>query len=273
MPDSQLSVASESDSVQLTADGVLRIAVATEKAGNSLDRDCFNRGTEALLKVARGEIKAGAVLLLGTGANFCAGGNVRSFAAAPDRPVFLSGLAGDFHEFVKALIGANLPVVGAIQGWAAGAGMSLVTHCDVAIGGTATKLRPAYVGIGLTPDGGLTWSLPRVVGTARARDIILTNRILGATEALEIGLLSRVVEDEQVLATAQAAAADLVAGPWRTLAATRALLSDSPTATLAEQLDAEARSISALSGVPEGIEGVDAFIEKRSPDYSSLNGN
>ncbi|PYE15540.1 2-(1,2-epoxy-1,2-dihydrophenyl)acetyl-CoA isomerase [Williamsia limnetica] len=272
MSDSQLSVASESDSVQLTADGVLRIAVATEKAGNSLDRDCFNRGTEALLKVARGEIKAGAVLLLGTGANFCAGGNVRSFAAAPDRPVFLSGLAGDFHEFVKALVGANLPVVGAIQGWAAGAGMSLVTHCDVAIGGNATKLRPAYVGIGLTPDGGLTWSLPRVVGTARARDIILTNRILGAAEALEIGLLSRVVDDEQVLATAEAAAADLVTGPWRTLAATRALLSDSPAATLAEQLDAEARSISALSGVPEGIEGVDAFLAKRSPDYSSLNG-
>lgn len=273
MPDSRLSVASESDSVQLTEIGVLRIAVATEKAGNSLDRDCFNRGTEALLQVARGELKAGAVLLHGTGANFCAGGNVRSFASAPDRPVFLSGLAGDFHEFVKALVGANLPVIGAIQGWAAGAGMSLVTHCDVAVGGTATKMRPAYIGIGLTPDGGLTWSLPRVVGTARARDIILTNRVLDAAEALDIGLLSQVVDDDQVLATAESAAAAIVSGPWRSIAATRALLSESPTATLADQLDAEAKSIAALSGLPEGIEGVDAFIGKRTPDYSTLNGS
>lgn len=273
MPDSRQSVASDSDSVELTANGVLRIAVATEKAGNSLDRDCFNRGTEALLQVARGELKAGAILLHGTGANFCAGGNVRSFAAAPDRPEFLAGLAGDFHKFVKALVAANLPVIGAIHGWAAGAGMSLVTHCDVAVGGTATKLRPAYLGIGLTPDGGLTWSLPRVVGTARARDIILTNRVLSAAEALQIGLLSQLVDDDQVLAAAEAAASTIVSGPWRTLAATRALLSDSPTATLPEQLDAEAKSIAALSGLPEGIEGVDAFIGKRTPDYSSLNGN
>ncbi|MDV7136100.1 enoyl-CoA hydratase/isomerase family protein [Williamsia muralis] len=272
MTDTRPESAVESDSVQLSDDGVLRIAVASDKAGNSLDRGYFNRGTEVLLQVARGEIKAGAILLIGTGANFCAGGNVRDFAAADDRPDFLGGLAGDFHHFIRALVGADLPIVAAVHGWAAGAGMSLVTHSDVAIGGTSTKMRPAYIGIGLSPDGGLTWSLPRVVGAARARDIILTNRIVDAAGALELGLLSRIVEDDEVLATAEAAASAIAAGPWRALSATRELLTNSPTSTLSDQLDAEAASISALSGQPDGVEGVDAFVGKRKPDFSSVNG-
>jgi 2-(1,2-epoxy-1,2-dihydrophenyl)acetyl-CoA isomerase len=263
---------SESDSVQLSEDGVLRIAVASDRAGNSLDRGYFNRGTAVLSQLARGEIQAGAILLVGTGANFCAGGNVRDFAAADDRPAFLAGLAGDFHEFVRALVGSGIPIVAAVHGWAAGAGMSLVTHSDVAIGGESTKMRPAYAGIGLSPDGGLTWSLPRVIGAARARDIILTNRVLDANEALEAGLLSRIVEDDQVLTTAEGVASTIAAGPWRALSATRALLTDSPTSTLSDQLDAEAASISALSGQPDGIEGVDAFVGKRKPDFSAFNG-
>jgi 2-(1,2-epoxy-1,2-dihydrophenyl)acetyl-CoA isomerase len=273
MTDTQPVSGLESDSTQLTDGGVLRIAISSPKAGNSLDRAFFNRGTEALQQLVRGEIRAGAILLLGTGANFCAGGNVRDFAAADDRSEFLAGLAGDFHVFVRALVGSNVPVVSAVHGWAAGAGMSLVAHSDVAIGGSSTKLRPAYGGIGLSPDGGMTWALPRVVGAARARDIILNNRVLGATEALELGLLSQIVDDDQVLATADAAATALAAGPWEALSATRRLLNASPDATLDEQLDAEAQSISTLAGRPVGIEGVDAFVGKRSPDFSAINGH
>ena len=264
------STPTDSDSVQLV-DGVLRIAIASDKAGNSLDRAYFDRGAVALRQLARGEIKAGAVLLVGTGANFCAGGNVRDFASADDRAEFLAGLAGDFHDFIRALTAANVPIVAAVHGWAAGAGMSIVTHCDVAIAGTSTKLRPAYLGIGLSPDGGLTWSLPRVIGAARARDIILTNRAVDAAEGLDLGLFSRVVEDDQVLATAEAAAASIAAGPWRTLAATRKLLTASATRSLTEQLDAEAESIAALSALPDGIEGVNAFVGKTKPDYASVN--
>jgi 2-(1,2-epoxy-1,2-dihydrophenyl)acetyl-CoA isomerase len=272
MTDTQPVSATETDSTQLTDNGVLRIAISSPRAGNSLDRAFFNRGTEALEQLVRGDIKAGAILLIGTGANFCAGGNVRDFAAADDRSEFLAGLAGDFHVFIRALVGSNVPVVSAVHGWAAGAGMSLVAHSDVAIGGNSTKLRPAYSGIGLSPDGGMTWALPRVVGAARARDIILNNRILNASEALELGLLSQVVEDDHVLATAEAAASSLAAGPWQALSATRRLLNASATATLSEQLDAEAQSISTLAGQPDGIEGVDAFVGKRTPDFSAING-
>ncbi|AZG43503.1 enoyl-CoA hydratase/isomerase family protein [Gordonia insulae] len=254
----------------VTQDGaVLTIAVSTPAAGTSLADDALIEGAAALREVARGEREVGAILLVGTGANFCAGGNVRAFASAEHRPTYLRGLAENFHAFVTALHDADRPVVAAVKGWAAGAGMSLVLHADVAIGGSSTRMRPAYRGIGLSPDGGLTWTLPRIVGPARARHIILTDQIIDADRALAWGLLADLVADEQVDAEARAAAEKIAAGPWGSDAATRSLLTRSATVSLIEQLSAEAQSISALSGTPEGIEGVDAFIAKRTPDFAA----
>lgn len=254
----------------VTQDGpLLTIAVSTPAAGTSLADDALIEGAAALKEVARGEREVGAVLLVGTGANFCAGGNVRAFAAADHRPTYLRGLAEDFHDFVNALYAADRPVVAAVKGWAAGAGMSIVLHADVAIGGSSTRLRPAYRGIGLSPDGGMTWTLPRVVGPARARQIILTDQVIDAEQALAWGLLSEVVADNDVDSAARTAAEQIAAGPRRAAAATRALITSSATDSLAEHLAAEAHSISTLSGTPEGIEGVDAFIAKRSPDFAA----
>jgi 2-(1,2-epoxy-1,2-dihydrophenyl)acetyl-CoA isomerase len=248
-------------------DGILHVAVSSSANGTSLDRDAKIAGAEVLNSSAATDGSIRAILLYGAGANFCAGGNVRAFAAADDRPEFLLGLANDFHAFIKALSRVDIPVIAAVHGWAAGAGMSIVTHADIAIGGTSTQFRPAYAGIGLSPDGGLTWSLPRVVGAARARDIILGNRVLDATEAERIGLLSRIVADDEVYDTALAAAQELANGPAAAYAATRRLLNASESSTLSDQLDAEAQSISQLSGTPTGIEGVDAFVSKRKPNW------
>lgn len=246
-------------------DGILHVAVSSAANGTSLDRDAKIEGARVLNSSAASDGSIRAILLYGAGANFCAGGNVRAFAAADDRPEYLLGLANDFHAFIAALSRVDIPVVAAVHGWAAGAGMSIVTHADIAIGGTSTQFRPAYSGIGLSPDGGMTWSLPRVVGTARARDIILGNRILDAAEAERIGLLSRVVADDDVYDTALAVAQEFATGPAAAYAATRRLLNASESSTLAAQLDAEAQSISELSGSPTGIEGVDAFVGKRRP--------
>ncbi|MFW0791883.1 enoyl-CoA hydratase/isomerase family protein [Gordonia sp. CPCC 205333] len=242
---------------------VLTIAISTADNGTSLNRQGLTDGAAALRQVARGERDAAAVVLVGRGANFCAGGNVRAFAAADDRAVFLRDLADNFHAFINALHESRLPVVAAVKGWAAGAGMSVVTHATIAIGGASTKMRPAYSGIGLSPDGGMTWMLPRIVGAARARHIILTNKIVGADEGLTIGLLSEIVDDDAVETRAQQVAAELAAGPAAALAATTELLHSGSTRSLPEQLIAEGASISALSSRPEGIEGVDAFVEKR----------
>lgn len=264
----------ESDPGPVSQSGdVLTIAVSSAANGTSLDGRALVEGAAALNEVARGERAVGAILLVGAEPNFCAGGNVRAFASAEHRPTYLRGLADRFHAFINALVGADRPIVAAVNGWAAGAGMSIVLHADVAIGGTSTQMRPAYTGIGLTPDGGMTWTLPRVVGAARAREIILTDRPIKADEARTLGILSRVVDDADVRSEAEAVAATIAAGPRSALSATRRLLGSSPTVSLAEQLLAEAASISARSGEPEGIEGVDAFIGKRTADYGGARNN
>lgn len=249
-------------------DGVLKIVVATDAAGTSLSGAAMAEGAAALRSLNNGELAAGCILLVGSGPNFCAGGDVRAFAAASDRGAYVREVADEFHRFVVDLSAATVPVVAGVHGWAAGAGMSLVCHADVAIGGRATKLRPAYPGIGFTPDGGLTWTLPRIVGSVRARDILLNDSILGGEEAVRLGILSRLVGDDIIATEAERLARTFAAGPTAAFQATKTLLAESEYRTLAEQLEAEAVSISAAANSPTGREGVDSFIEKRRPDFS-----
>ena len=248
---------------------VLRIAIATAANGTALDFDCVDEGTAALRALAAGEIAAGAVLLVGDGANFCAGGNVRDFAGAPDRAAFLLDIANRLHDFVRLLAATTVPVVAAVQGWAAGAGMSLACAADIAIGGESTKLRAAYPGVGLTPDGGMSFTLPRIVGARKAAELILSDTIIDADEAVRLGILSRLVADDEVKDEALKVAAGFAAGPTSSYAGIKALLARSGGSTLSDQLDAEAASISAAAAGPTGREGVDAFVEKRRPDFAA----
>ncbi|WP_132991748.1 enoyl-CoA hydratase/isomerase family protein [Gordonia zhaorongruii] len=247
--------------------GVLTIPLSTSENGTALDHDLLLAATEKLLAVTRGDIDAGAILLCGEGRNFCAGGNVARFAAADDRAQYLRGLADDMHQVITLLYETRLPVVAAVTGWAAGAGMSFVLHSDIAIAGTRTRMRPAYPGIGLSPDGGMSWLLPRAVGPSRARYIIMTDQILDAERLLDLGLVSEIVEDDAVRTKALEVAAGLAAGPRGSMTAIRTLVHDSATRSLRDQLDAEARSISTLSATAEGVEGVNAFVAKRAPDF------
>ncbi|QBJ95139.1 enoyl-CoA hydratase/isomerase family protein [Rhodococcus sp. ABRD24] len=248
-------------------DGVLRLAVATDAKGTSLDIEGITQATTAL-RQAGGDM--GSVLLVGEGGNFCAGGNVRAFASAERRGEFVGEVARVFHEFVRALDATTVPVVAGVHGWAAGAGMSIVCLADIAIGGTSTMLRPAYPSIGFTPDGGMSWTLPRIVGIARAREILLTDAVLNGEEAVRLGILSRLVEDDQVQEEALRVARTLAAGPTAAYAGIKSLFATGRTNTLSEQLDAETASIAAAADSPTGREGVDAFAEKRRPDFSSI---
>ncbi|WP_336081393.1 enoyl-CoA hydratase/isomerase family protein [Nocardia sp. SSK8] len=262
-----MSSATESVPAVQLVDGVLQLTIATAAAGTSMDFDLINAGTAALREL---DPSVGAILLTGAGRNFCAGGNVVHFAAAEDRGAFLHELATELHDFVRALDAAPVPVVASVHGWAAGAGMSLVLGADIAIGGPSTKLRPAYPGIGLSPDGGMSWLLPRIVGSNRAAEILLTDAVLDAEEAVRLGILSRLVADDEVGAEALKVAKSFVTGPRTTYATMKKLLAQSPTATLDQQLDAERDSISAAANGPIGQEGVNAFVAKRKPDYLGL---
>ena len=179
----------------------------------------------------------------------------------------MQALAGALHDLVRALAEVPVPVVAAVRGWAAGAGMSLALAADVAVAGVSTRLRPAYPAIGLSPDGGLTWTLPRTVGPARARHILLTDRVIAADEALALGLVAVVVADDDVAAEAQALAQRLADGPVRALGRTKQLLRAGADRDLGEQLDGEAHAIAESVADAEGQEGIAAFRERRTPEF------
>jgi 2-(1,2-epoxy-1,2-dihydrophenyl)acetyl-CoA isomerase len=251
---------------------VLRCVLATAARAASLDFDAVREVTAALCALEPG---VGAVLLVGEGPNFCTGADVGMLAAASgDRAAdpheagsTVRALAEELHALVRALTDAPVPIVAAVHGWAAGAGMSLVLASDVAVAGSSTRLRPAYPAIGLTPDAGLTWTLPRAVGAARARHILLTDRVLSAAEALELGLVARVVADDAVADQARWIAEALADGPTHALGRTKRLLREGAARGLHAQLDAEAAAIGESAAGPEGREGVAAFVARRPPHF------
>jgi 2-(1,2-epoxy-1,2-dihydrophenyl)acetyl-CoA isomerase len=160
-----------------------------------------------------------------------------------------------------------VPSVAGVQGWAAGAGMSVVLATDIVVAGRSTKLRPAYPGIGFSPDGGMSWTLPRIVGHGRARQILLTDQVLEADALLDTGIAASVVEDAELAAEAERTAHRLAQGPTAALGRIKRLLADSWAADLRTQLDAEAAAISASASGAEGAEGLASFVGKRVPRF------
>ena len=252
------------------SDGVLTVPVSLAAAGNALDAGAVAQARAVIEALAEGSLEAGAVLLVGGGRNFCAGGNVAGFAAADDRAAHIRELADLLHGLMRALDRLEVPVVAAVTGWAAGAGLSLVLASDVAVGGPGTTLLAAYPGIGLTPDGGMSWRLPRVVGPVIARTFLLTNEPMDGRRAYQLGVLSRFEEDDAAVAgSARALAEKLAAGPREAMAGAKRLLRASGAADLDSQLDAERDSIAALAVSADGVEGVDAFVAKRPPRFGA----
>jgi len=243
---------------------VLRCVISTAEHGSALSGEAVRQATGALTQPGP---EIGAVLLAGEGPNFCTGGDVSAFGTAADPGALVQAMASEFHAFQRAVAGAAVPVVAAVQGWAAGAGLSIVCLADIAVAGTSTRLRPAYPGIGFSPDGGMSWTLPRSVGAARGRYILLTNQVLDAGQALALGLVSTVVPDDQVTAEAEQLAAQLADGPTAALGRIKHLVRDSASAEFGAHLDAEAEQIAASAAGDEGREGVRAFIERRPPRF------
>ncbi len=245
---------------------VLRCTVSTADKGSSLNGDALAQAVAAINAIRNGD-DTGCILLVGAGPNFCTGGDVRSFAAAEDVGELVGAAATAFHTFLLALTEAPVPVVAAVHGWAAGAGMSIACAVDLVVGGPGTQLRPAYPALGFSPDGGMSWTLPRIVGTGRARDILLTDRVLDGRTAHELGLIARLVADEDIASHALELATTLADGPTGALGAIKGLLRDGHHRGLAEHLPAEAESIAERARSAEGQEGVQAFAQRRSPHF------
>jgi 2-(1,2-epoxy-1,2-dihydrophenyl)acetyl-CoA isomerase len=232
------------------ADGVARIALARPDSSNAVDlATAVEFGRAVDLAGADPEVRV--VLVTGDGPRFCAGGDVASMAAAPDAAAYLQELADAFDSALQRLGALEKPVVAAVQGAAAGAGLAAVLACDVVVSARSTKYLTAYAGVGLSPDCGLSWLLPRAVGQQRALELALTGRVLTAEEARDWGLVTTVVDDAELEEQAEAVAARLATAPPFALGQARRLIRTSWSVGRAESGADEARTIAHAVTTPE----------------------
>lgn len=208
-----------------------------------------------------------AVVLTGQGKNFCFGGDLKGMVSSgTDVGAYLSELTTNLHAGMALLARLDAPVIAAVNGTAAGAGLGLVLAADLAIAARSAKFAPAYTGVGLTPDAGCTFLLPKAVGYKRAMELLLTNRVLDAQQALDWGLVNQVAEDQSLMETATALATRLAAGAAGAFGAVKRLLAEAEPGFEA-QLARESRSIASRGMTAEGGEGIAAFLEKRAPRF------
>lgn len=194
------------------------------------------------------------VTLTGEGRFFCAGGDISAFASERDLPAYLSNLADTLHDAVLLFAQMPKPLVTVVNGPAAGAGMSLALLGDIVIAAQSAHFTAAYTKIGLTPDGGMSWLLPRLVGLRQAQSLILTNRRVLANEAMGLGMVTQVVEDSVLADIAAETVSALCKVPAEALGASRLLLFEGYTRSLKDQLILEAKSISKAGGSTEATE-------------------
>ncbi len=210
-----------------------------------------------------------AVILTATGKMFCAGGDVLSFAAAGDGVnEMMRNMTTYLHSAIARFQRMNPPLIIACNGTAAGAGLSIMMMGDIVIAASSAKFTMAYTGIGVSPDGSSSFFLPRIVGTLKAKEMMLMNPRYSADEAKNLGLVTEVVADDQVLPRAQAIAAQLAAGPTLAYGEVKRLLADSFSSGLETQMELETRAIAGLTRYTrDAREGIKAFSEKRKPQF------
>jgi 2-(1,2-epoxy-1,2-dihydrophenyl)acetyl-CoA isomerase len=241
------------------------LTLARPDVGNTMNLEFGRDFLAAALMIGGSGVRA--VVLSGEGKNFCFGGDLRGMiASGSDVTAYLMELTTNLHRGMAHLAAQAAPVIAAVQGAAAGGGLGLVLMADIVIAARSARFAPAYTGVGLTPDAGCTYLLPRVIGAKRAVEMLLTNRVLDARQAQEWGLVNTVVEDQELAASAAALAARLSEGPAGAYGTVKRLLAESQPGYV-EQMAREGRAISAQAATAEGAEGIAAFLAKRAPRF------
>jgi len=207
-----------------------------------------------------------ALVLTGEGRGFCSGQNLKAFQSLGNDIV--TGVMTHYWPAMRALRECRVPVVVAVNGVAAGGGFSLAMSGDIILAGRSASFIQVFSRIGLVPDLGSTWLLPRLIGRQRALELMLTNEPLSAERAKEWGLVREVVDDARLLDEAKALARRLADGPTRALVATRALLEESEHASYATQFRREIEVQSEIRKTADALEGRKAFVEKRNAQFT-----
>lgn len=250
------------------AGGVVTVTLDRPEAGNALDMAMARELTEAAIRCEE-DRSVRAVVLTSAGRAFCVGGDLKAFAQQGDAlPEHLEAVARQAHVAIACFAGMRAPVVAAVNGAAAGIGMSLVAACDLAVAADSARFTLAYTRVGLVADGGATYSLPRAVGLKRALGLALLNPTLTAAQALEWGLVNRVVPAEGLAEAARSWAEELASGPADALGEAKRLMRLGAAGALEVQMDLEARAMAEAARSRDAREGIAAFLEKRPPRFS-----
>ena len=208
------------------------------------------------------------VLLRASGRNFCVGGDVAAFSV-PEPGEAVRTLAERLHDGLRALVDIQIPVVAAVQGWCAGAGFSLALTADILLVDETTRFKSAYGSLGLTPDGGLSWHLPRRVPISLAKDLLFSDRVLTSVEAIDHGVAARLYASDKLPGSALEYAVKLANRSRTAGVRTKQLLTASAGESLLNHLDTETEAIAASAEEFDGREGVAAFLEGRPARFPS----
>jgi 2-(1,2-epoxy-1,2-dihydrophenyl)acetyl-CoA isomerase len=256
-------------------DAVFEIVLNRPEVLNAADRRLIAELAEATSEAAE-DRKARAVLLRGAGGHFCAGGDITMFGeliglASAERRKALYRIVDSLHPLLVRLRHMPKPVIAAVQGAAAGVGLSLVVAADLALAAEDAIFASGYIHLGTSPDGGLTAMLARSVGLKQAAELMLLGDRFDAPRALQLGLVNRVVAPAALETEALALATRLANGPTHAYARTKALLQATFGDGFDAQLRRETESFAACAATEEFVEGVRAFLEKRRPDFLGLD--
>ncbi|HEY2096976.1 MAG TPA: enoyl-CoA hydratase-related protein [Pseudonocardia sp.] len=255
--------------LDLDDSGVGRLTLNRPEAANGMSVPFLRALYDALMR-CHSEPRLRVLVVSGAGPNFCAGGDIKDFASkGAGLPDYLREATSWLQISVSALMRLNAPVIAAVHGFAAGGGgFGLVCAADLVVAAESAKFLPGATRAGMAPDAGVSVTLPRLVGLRRAMNLVLTNPILSAGEALDIGLVNQVVPDAELAEAADRLAATLAAGAPLALAASKRLLWDGVGRSVETGLPDEARTVSELSGTADAREGLAAVIERRRPVFT-----
>jgi 2-(1,2-epoxy-1,2-dihydrophenyl)acetyl-CoA isomerase len=248
-------------------DGLARITLARPDHANALDLTMMHELMDVAIACDE-NASVRAIVIDSEGRLFCAGGDLAEFARAGEGLARLLKEATVYlHAAISRLVRTRAPVIAAVQGHAAGAGFSLAMACDLVLAASSAKFTMAYTRAGLVPDGGSTYFLPRLIGRRRTLDLMLTNRTLSAAEAMEWGLVSRVIADDQLGAEALKLAREIAHGPTGAFGGVKRVVLRSESETLESQMEIEARAIADAARSADGQEGIRAFLAKRPAKF------
>jgi len=249
-------------------EGIANIQLNSPATGNGFDVPFMKAFHDVIMQV-HGDARVRAVILSGNGKIFTGGGNVKDFIAkGDDLPNYLRMATSYLQICVSGLVNLEVPVIARVHGFSAGgAGMGLVCSSDIVICGESTRFMAGATRVGMSPDGGATATLSKIVGFRRAMDLVLTNRIVKADEAERIGLVTRAVPDDQLDDEVLALARMLAAGAPKAQSATKRLMWNGLGRGFEAALPDEARETASLSGTRDSLEGLSAVIEKRTPEF------